>query len=58
MERNRFVAAISYLHHPLFADLLSRAEDKFGYNHPMGGLKIPCHEDDSIDLITSRFDYS
>ncbi|GAY60977.1 hypothetical protein WN944_029294 [Citrus x changshan-huyou] len=53
MERKRFVVPISYLNHPLFADLLNRAEEEFGFNHPMGGLTIPCKEDAFIDL-TSR----
>ena len=41
----RFVIPISYLNQPLFQDLLSQAEEEFGYNHPMGGLTIPCTED-------------
>ncbi|GAY60976.1 hypothetical protein CUMW_206250 [Citrus unshiu] len=50
MERKRFVVPISYLNHPLFADLLKKAEEEFGFNHPMGGLTVPCKEDDFIDL--------
>ncbi|KAJ4716704.1 Auxin-responsive protein [Melia azedarach] len=53
IERKRFVVPISYLNHPLFADLLNRAEEEFGFNHPVGGLTIPCKEDAFIDL-TSR----
>lgn len=52
MKRKRFVVPISYLNHPLFADLLHRAEEEFGFNHPMGGLTIPCKEDAFIDLTT------
>ncbi|PRQ18891.1 putative small auxin-up RNA [Rosa chinensis] len=34
-------------------NLLSQAEEEFGYHHPMGGITIPCSEDTFIDL-TSR----
>ncbi|KRH25738.1 hypothetical protein GLYMA_12G124500v4 [Glycine max] len=33
-------------------DLLSEAEEEFGYDHPMGGLTIPCSED-TFQRITS-----
>ncbi|GMN52458.1 hypothetical protein TIFTF001_021612 [Ficus carica] len=33
------------------ADLLSQAEEEFGFNHPMGGLTIPWREDVFIDLV-------
>jgi SAUR family protein len=42
------------LNQPLFQDLLSQAEEEFEYNHPMGGLTIPCTED-VFQHITSRF---
>lgn len=42
---------VSYLNHPSFKDLLKRAEDEFGFNHPMGGLTIPCREEIFLDLI-------
>ncbi|XVF45406.1 hypothetical protein PTKIN_Ptkin02bG0203100 [Pterospermum kingtungense] len=54
-EKKRFVVPLSYLNQPLFQDLLSKAEEEFGFNHPMGGLTIPCHEDMFIH-ITSRLD--
>ncbi|AES89318.1 putative small auxin-up RNA [Medicago truncatula] len=41
----RFVVPVSYLNQPSFQDLLSQAEEEFGYDHPMGGLTIPCSED-------------
>nr|KYP68299.1 Indole-3-acetic acid-induced protein ARG7 [Cajanus cajan] len=41
----RSMIPVSYLNQPLFQDLLSRAEEEFGYDHPMGGLTIPCSED-------------
>lgn len=53
IQKKRFVVPVSYLNHPSFQDLLSRAEEEFGFNHPMGGLTIPCREDAFIDL-TSR----
>ena len=40
----RFVIPISYLNQPSFQELLSQAEEEFGYDHPMGGLTIPCCE--------------
>ncbi|WVZ02725.1 hypothetical protein V8G54_023531 [Vigna mungo] len=43
-KQNRFVIPISYLNQPSFQDLLSQAEKEFGYDHPMGGLTIPCRQ--------------
>ncbi|XLS88272.1 hypothetical protein HN51_038438 [Arachis hypogaea] len=43
-NQKRFVIPISYLNQPSFQDLLSQAEEEFGYDHPMGGLTIPCSE--------------
>ncbi|GER50299.1 SAUR-like auxin-responsive protein family, partial [Striga asiatica] len=44
-EKKRFVIPVSYLNHPLFQELLFQAEEEFGFDHPMGGLTIPCSED-------------
>ncbi|QCE05347.1 SAUR family protein [Vigna unguiculata] len=44
-DMKRFVIPVSHLNQPLFQDLLSKAEEEFGYDHPMGGLTIPCTED-------------
>ncbi|KAK2978310.1 hypothetical protein RJ640_017161 [Escallonia rubra] len=52
-EKKRFVIPISFLKQPSFQGLLSQAEEEFGFDHPMGGLTIPCREDTFIDL-TSR----
>ncbi|KAK4378232.1 hypothetical protein RND71_000094 [Anisodus tanguticus] len=52
-QKKRFVIPISFLSQPLFQDLLSKAEEEFGFDHPMGCLTIPCSEDVFIDL-TSR----
>ncbi|CAI9769840.1 unnamed protein product [Fraxinus pennsylvanica] len=54
IKKKRFVIPISYLNHPSFQDLLRRAEEEFGFDHPIkGGLIIPCNEDAFI-LLTSR----
>ncbi|PRQ18835.1 putative small auxin-up RNA [Rosa chinensis] len=52
-KMKRLLIPVSYLNQPLFLDLLSQAEEEFGYDHPMGGLTIPCSEDTFLDL-TSR----
>ncbi|KAG4992339.1 hypothetical protein AAZX31_09G200800 [Glycine max] len=52
-KMKRFVIPLSYLKQTSFQDLLSLAEEEFGYKHPMGGLTIPCGEDVFLD-ITSR----
>ncbi|KAJ4716687.1 Auxin-responsive protein [Melia azedarach] len=51
-QKRRFMIPVSYLNQPSFQDLLSRAEEEFGFNHPMGGLTIPCREDIFMDLIS------
>ncbi|XP_062076956.1 auxin-induced protein 15A-like [Humulus lupulus] len=48
----RFVIPVTYLNQPSFQDLLSQAEEEFGFDHPMGALTIPCAEDAFIDLIS------
>ncbi|OAY52398.1 auxin-induced protein 15A [Manihot esculenta] len=50
--RKRFVIPVSYLNKPSFQDLLIQAEEEFGYDHPMGGLTIPCCENMFIDVIS------
>ncbi|XP_047330118.1 auxin-induced protein X15-like [Impatiens glandulifera] len=52
-ERKRYVVPVSYLNHPLFQDLLSKAEEEFGFDHPMGGLTIPCREEYFIHMTCS-----
>ncbi|KAG5574333.1 hypothetical protein H5410_054467 [Solanum commersonii] len=52
-QKKRFVVPISYLSQPLFQDLLTQADEQFGFDHQMGGLTIPCKEDVFVDL-TSR----
>ncbi|KAM7479388.1 hypothetical protein LguiA_027601 [Lonicera macranthoides] len=52
IEKKRFVVPISYLSHPSFQDLLRGAEEEYGYDHPMGGLTIPCREDAFVHLTS------
>jgi SAUR family protein len=51
--KKRFVIPIAYLNYPLFQDLLNLAEEEFGYDHPMGGLTIPCSEEYFISLTSA-----
>ena len=51
-KMKRFVIPISYLNQPSFQDLLSQAEEEFGYDHPMGGLRIPCIKEAFESLIS------
>ncbi|KAL8267369.1 hypothetical protein R6Q59_004744 [Mikania micrantha] len=52
IQRKRFVVPLSYLDQPFFQDLLRRSEEEFGFNHPMGGLTIPCCEEAFVRLTT------
>ncbi|GAU32275.1 hypothetical protein TSUD_62910 [Trifolium subterraneum] len=52
-EMKRFVIPLSYLNNTSIQELLSQAEEQYGYDHPMGGITIPCREDIFLD-ITSR----
>ncbi|OVA12815.1 Auxin-induced protein [Macleaya cordata] len=50
--KKRYVVPLSYLNHPSFQHLLCQAEEEFGFDHPMGGLTIPCNEDAFVDLTS------
>ncbi|GKV21010.1 hypothetical protein SLEP1_g31045 [Rubroshorea leprosula] len=52
-EKKRFVLPISYLNHPSFQTMLGQAEEEFGFNHPMGGVTIPCSKEVFINLTCS-----
>ncbi|WOG84731.1 hypothetical protein DCAR_0103915 [Daucus carota subsp. sativus] len=52
-QKKRYVVPVTVLNHASFQELLVRAEEEFGFDHPMGGLTIPCKEDVFVDL-TSR----
>ncbi|CAO2814911.1 unnamed protein product [Amaranthus hypochondriacus] len=51
-DKKRYVVPISYLSQPVFQDLLQRAEEEFGFNHPMGALTIPCNEETFFNLTS------
>ncbi|KAL4569734.1 hypothetical protein LXL04_025376 [Taraxacum kok-saghyz] len=46
----RFIVPLSYLKHPSFQMLLKLSEEEFGYDHPMGGLTLPCKEETFVEL--------
>ena len=52
-EKKRFVVPVSYLNQPSFQDLLRKAEEEFGFDHPMGGLTIPCAEEIFLHVTSS-----
>ncbi|KAI3860781.1 hypothetical protein MKW92_048120 [Papaver armeniacum] len=52
----KFVVPMWYLNQPSFQELLCQAEEEYGFDHPMGGLTIPCNEDTFIDLISQLHD--
>ncbi|CAH8313696.1 unnamed protein product [Eruca vesicaria subsp. sativa] len=54
IQKKRYLVPISYLSQPSFQELLNKSEEEFGFDHPMGGLTIPCPEDIFI-RVTSRF---
>ncbi|RZC09520.1 Auxin-induced protein 10A5 [Glycine soja] len=49
-KMRRFTIPVSYLNKPSFQELLSQAEEEFGYDHPMGGLTIPCKEEEFLNV--------
>ncbi|EXB90184.1 hypothetical protein L484_015478 [Morus notabilis] len=53
IEKKRFVIPVSYPNQPSFQDLLIQREEEYAFDHPMGGLTIPCTEHAFIDLISS-----
>ncbi|KAL3383102.1 hypothetical protein AABB24_002542, partial [Solanum stoloniferum] len=56
-EKKRYVVPIAYLNHTSFQELLQKVEEEFGFQHPMGGLTIPCNED-AFFHVTSRLNNS
>ncbi|GMN19083.1 hypothetical protein TIFTF001_045130 [Ficus carica] len=50
-DMKRFVIPVSYLNQSIFQELLRQAEEEYGFDHPMGGLSIPCSKDSFINLI-------
>ncbi|KAJ0261131.1 hypothetical protein HA466_0043080 [Hirschfeldia incana] len=53
VQKKRYLVPVSFLNQPSFQALLSKSEEEFGYDHPMGGLTIPCPEGTFI-RVTSR----
>lgn len=51
-DKRWFVIPLAYLNQPSFQDLLFQAEEEFGYDHPMGGITIPCSEVSFLQLIS------
>ncbi|XP_050365412.1 auxin-responsive protein SAUR21-like [Argentina anserina] len=51
-QKKRFVIPLWYLNHPSFQNLLSQAEEEHGYDHPMGGITIPCTEHTFLELTS------
>uniref|UniRef100_A0A7N0TCI9 Small auxin up regulated protein n=1 Tax=Kalanchoe fedtschenkoi TaxID=63787 RepID=A0A7N0TCI9_KALFE len=45
-RQKRFVVPVAYLNQPVFQELLSQAEEEYGFDHPNGALTIPCSEDE------------
>ncbi|KAL3722613.1 hypothetical protein ACJRO7_034908 [Eucalyptus globulus] len=54
-QKRRYVVPISRFTQPSFQDLLSRAEEDFGFDHLMGSLRIPCEEE--VFLILTSYMY-
>jgi len=52
-EKKRFVIPVSLLNQPSFQQLLSIAEEEFGFTHPMGGLTIPCTQDIFFNITSA-----
>ncbi|PON39117.1 Small auxin-up RNA [Parasponia andersonii] len=51
-RRKRYVVPISLLNEHMISELLSQAEEEFGFDNPMGGLTIPCKENIFIDTAS------
>lgn len=49
-NKQRYIVPVSYLSQPSFQVLLSKAEEEFGFDHPLGGLTIPCPVDTFISV--------
>ncbi|WZZ53014.1 hypothetical protein YC2023_053121 [Brassica napus] len=44
LKKKRFFVPVYYLSKPSFQALLRKAEEEFGFDHPTGGLSLPCDE--------------
>ncbi|KAJ8446734.1 hypothetical protein Cgig2_002896 [Carnegiea gigantea] len=50
-RKKRYVVPLSCLNHPAFQELLTLAEEEYGFTHPTGGLTIPCDEETFIHVM-------
>ncbi|KAK9690982.1 hypothetical protein RND81_09G168600 [Saponaria officinalis] len=50
-SRRRFVVRAKFLNHPLFRNLLSKAEDECGFDNNDGPIFIPCDESAFEDVL-------
>ncbi|KAL4569732.1 hypothetical protein LXL04_025374 [Taraxacum kok-saghyz] len=48
--KKRFIVPLAYLRHSSFQTLLKMSEEEFGYDHPMGGLTLPCKEETFLEI--------
>ena len=48
-ERKEEICSSNNVLEPTF---IRQAEEEFGFDHPMGGLTIPCREDIFVDLAS------
>lgn len=44
LKKKRYLVPVYYLSKPSFQALLRKAEEEFGFDHPTGGLSLPCDE--------------
>lgn len=51
-EKKRYMVPFSFLSQPSFQELLSKAEEVFGFDHPMGGFTILFREETFIDIAS------
>ncbi|XP_017970146.1 PREDICTED: auxin-responsive protein SAUR21 [Theobroma cacao] len=51
-QKKRFVVPVTFLNQPSFQALLSKSEEEFGFDHPMGGLTIPCREETFVNVTS------
>ncbi|KAH7517712.1 hypothetical protein FEM48_Zijuj09G0093400 [Ziziphus jujuba var. spinosa] len=51
-QKKRFVVPICLLKETSFQDLLSQAEEEYGYDYPIGCVTISCDEDFFFDLLS------
>lgn len=52
----RFVIPVSNLNQTSSQELLSQAEKQFGYDHPMGGITIPCRDEVFLEITSNNLD--